>query len=153
MLESMSPVLANSHVSGQECDAGALLGDQDQPDHLITGSSSQLCSTLLPPRTHLTVAAMDGGSVRIMDQPAQWQSGILTAMRVCVWGGCKCVHNHFSPEIHQSNTRSHSLLRNNLLLSSSLPVRPITSSLQPPLHHLLSGFVLRPPWMNGLKGG
>ena len=116
--------------------------------------------------------------VRIMDKPAQWQSGdpyssepapvcVCVCVFVCV---CVCarewVHNPFSPEIHQSNTRSHCL--SSAILSFFTPLlssfsRPSDNpclffflsfffSVLPRTVSLLSNFVLCPPWMNGYGG-
>lgn len=113
----------------------------------------QLCSSKHSPRTHLTDTATDTESVRIMNKPGDPYSDESVHVHECV---CVCasvyvcvclvglweqVYNRFSPQTHQSKTRSHSLPCNNLLLSSSLPVAPslltssrprIVSSLCPP---------------------
>ena len=99
--------------------------------------------------------------VRIMDKPAQWQSGdpyssepapvcVCVCVFVCV---CVCarewVHNPFSPEIHQSNTRSHCL--SSAILSFFTPLLFFQSPLWQSLPLFFSFFLLLFPPPNCLS--
>lgn len=105
------------------------------PGHRIKGSNTVSCVGPCTHREH-TWQSQTWTGERQNNGPAcsvtKWGSlqrrgCVCVGVRLCVCVGgvgmCKRVHNHFSPGIHQSNTRSHSLLCNNLLLSSSLPVK------------------------------